>query len=433
MAGIRSKCEIDHDRLSKLLRANVQQLDEQKHSGSDMDAITSNYVHFIIDVLQITRRLNPALLLKACQSTFNCTHGEARLFSLQMVAAIKHCKVKKLQSTSGKKLHPAVLEVVQVLKTFENDDENCNSSPATSLAPALKKSKFLFGERQRRALHRRLSEESEQAVPTASAGHADMMAQLYMSKPEVYKLYGLDVADFQKHDDFTPADAEESVREISSDEEQLPKPSSSSSSKGNVLEFFDSHLLTMVRQYEGRREEAIMEAGPGGFAIAVFADGIRKATECPNLVLETSQQAMKRPAACLKRPAACKRPAAETSKKPAVAEKLSEDEEREESEEVEDDPVVAVEVDGDADDTQEPTYHHSQLKITKATNAAYLCIGKKPCIVNCSKSQANNNGWDHWKVIERIHEQLIAKETFTKSFAVSLKRELFKTKPAGRR
>ena len=60
----------------------------------------------------------------------------------------------------------------------------------------------------------------------------------------------------------------------------------------------DMSIPALVKMTGEKREVGSMKAGPGGFALAVFANGDERATEMPNLMLQRKEKA------------ACKRPAA---------------------------------------------------------------------------------------------------------------------------
>ena len=115
-----------------------------------------------------------------------------------------------------------------------------------------------------------------------------------------------------------------------------PVGSSASSNGASRCTFFsDGALLKLIRVTNGMREEAMMEPGPGGFAVGTFSDGTSRVSNIPNLLLEQvkpkpRKQNKKAP---LKRPAA--RGSQKKSKELASDSDIPEEEAEEEAEEAE--------------------------------------------------------------------------------------------------
>ena len=257
----------------------------------DIEDIIENFAELLCDTLGITPRPTAKVFKEAALLAWDIEVGEADLFANRMAHAVIHCRIKKNQSTSGKKLSPGVFKVVEMLKQMDND------SPAKQKTKEPQKptmgQKLLKAARR---LHKKLSDESPQpSLPIGASSSGGSSAVVCCSSPmseleELNQLYGMGKQNHSK----------DVMDVLSSQGSDVPPDEPL-----KFIEHFDSSICKLVRDFaDGTRTEAKMKPGPNGVATAAFEGEEAKATECPNLLLQMPMY--KKPAAALK-----KRPAAQ--------------------------------------------------------------------------------------------------------------------------
>lgn len=76
---------------------------------ADPDVLVTNYEGLLLQLLRIPGRKTQSFLEKAIAKAFpRLTNGECKTFAQRLQAGLNHVQLKKKQSTSGKKLCPAV-------------------------------------------------------------------------------------------------------------------------------------------------------------------------------------------------------------------------------------------------------------------------------------------------------------------------------------
>ena len=235
---------------------------------ADPDVLVTNFEGLLLQLLKIQGRKTQSFLEKATAKAFpRLTAGECKTFAQRLQAGLNHVLLKKKQSTSGKKLCPAVQRLVRELGNLPDQ-----VSPPSFSAPSI-------------------------CLPVSSTPVLNA-AQIAASAKEL----------LGEFDDVAPAQDTESVGESA-------ETIGSSQEEPEYKQYFDNASLCMVRLFpSGNIQKSNMLPGDNGFAVATFPGSEEKiSTEVPNSLLHVfnkSDPVKKRPAAIrigspgLKRPAA---------------------------------------------------------------------------------------------------------------------------------
>lgn len=227
---------------------------------ADPDVLVTNYEGLLLQLLRIPGRKTQSFLEKAIAKAFpRLTNGECKTFAQRLQAGLNHVQLKKKQSTSGKKLCPAVQRLVREFGSLPDE-----VSPASSSAPSIclpVSSTPVLNAAQIAASARELLGEFDDAAPAADIQSvAESAETIGSSQPDSQPLHGQTF----------------SLRNIQ---------------KSNML------------------------PGDNGFAVATFPGSEERiSTEVPNSLLnvfQKSEPVKKRPAAIRIRSPGLKRPAAE--------------------------------------------------------------------------------------------------------------------------
>ncbi|CAE7817440.1 unnamed protein product [Symbiodinium sp. CCMP2592] len=297
----RARNEASAKDIKKVLKGNgfADAPKPDQYMNLSLDEVVAEYKVLILDVLKETSRPTVKVLLAGCMSLFPESSRElCKPWCEKLVNAVCHCRSKR-SCTSGKKLPPAVREVVMFLKGMGG-----------SVAREVSRSSF----------------SSSASKPAASPrpSPSSVAPATRSSKEQIFTQYGLEapVSDpgaEVEETGLSPAHVQEvfSSQEVMSPTQEapptaaLPVEDKTSGGDGSAeyQEYFDSARLCMVRAYpSGALVMATMQKGEDGFQKALFPGSAEAvSTEIPNLRI----QRMKRPAArVMKKPAAKKRPAA---------------------------------------------------------------------------------------------------------------------------
>ncbi|CAE7833776.1 unnamed protein product [Symbiodinium sp. CCMP2592] len=297
----RARNEASAKDIKKVLKGNgfADAPKPDQYMNLSLDEVVAEYKVLILAVLKETSRPTVKVLLAGCMSLFPESSRElCKPWCEKLVNAVCHCRSKR-SCTSGKKLPPAVREVVMFLKGMGG-----------SVAREVSRSSF----------------SSSASKPAASPrpSPSSVAPATRSSKEQIFTQYGLEapVSDpgaEVEETGLSPAHVQEvfSSQEVMSPTQEapptaaLPVEDKTSGGDGSAeyQEYFDSARLCMVRAYpSGALVMATMQKGEDGFQKALFPGSAEAvSTEIPNLRI----QRMKRPAArVMKKPAAKKRPAA---------------------------------------------------------------------------------------------------------------------------
>jgi hypothetical protein len=143
MARVRNDAEAKD--ILKILRGHLRSLSLDKAVNPDLDLVVEHFHMFIIDLLKETPRPTVKLLTESAKLAFDdVPFAECRLWAQRICESITHCRNKRSQSTSGKKLPDAVRLVVKVIagqatmgeKLIEKARHLQRSSPVKATKPA---------------------------------------------------------------------------------------------------------------------------------------------------------------------------------------------------------------------------------------------------------------------------------------------------------
>ncbi len=301
----RAKNSADADDIAKIMRANRVIIDLKVLTGS-MDDVICHYRNFLCDCLLATPRLIKPIIVEAALATCkDISKSEAELFANFMVQAVSYARLKSKSTSSGSKLHPAVLEVVRVL------NKTGNQSVGQSL---IAKAKSLQEEDLQEVSPKRKgpSEDCEPVSKISRVVPSGSSSSSSSSYNAVMALYMMPIPTSRSH--LLPP----CIHEVASSQEDLlsQSPPRLTRSAKHYQQYVDGAQGCIVRvRSDGELQKATMTPGPVGFLLADF-DGEIVQSEIPNIMLEV-----------MKKPAAAPR---------CVAEEEGEDEEKEEEEEEKD-------------------------------------------------------------------------------------------------
>ena len=227
---------------------------------ADPDVLVSNFEGLLLQLLKIPGRKTQCFLEKAIAKAFpRLTSGECQTFAQRLQAGLNHVQLKKKQSTSGKKLCPAVQRLVREIGSLPDEVSPASSSAASISLPV-------------------------SSTPVLNA------AQIAASAREL----------LGEFDDAAPGADIESVAESA-------ETIGSSQPEPEYKQYFDNASLCMVRLFpSGNIPKSNMLPGDNGFAVATFPGSEERiSTEVPNSLLNVFQKSAeqvnkKRPAAAIR-------------------------------------------------------------------------------------------------------------------------------------
>ena len=424
--------------LAKCFRANLHDLNPALFAGKSADEICETFGEVMHDILYQTSRPVKSVLEAAASIAFeNNSKDECHIFCDRLMAGFAHCRDKKSQCTSMKKLTPAVRKIVEVMNKV------ADQQLASSLVQ--KETRFKFPEK-RKAVSPAAARLSDSPLVTSMKRQAFSAMTAAKRRPtseveDLRRLYGM-VPSSSK----SPLQPGEVLAITSDSDEDLAAEASSkafgeetpgkcgSSSSGVAAK--SKHYCTskgIARVEGGSIVNATMTAGPAGFMIAQFPGELPFVTELPNIlqlpVLEVSK---KRKAPVMKKPAAkAPQPAQQREQDDDSNDDEGEEEEQHEGEEEEEDvleeeapPAQVVEVLAPTTAKPSPTkYAHGLLKFVQAKAQSYITItnmsndGKPNLLVAVSENQAKLVGKNHSDIAFMLWD-IIFKEKLDSKAAV---------------
>jgi hypothetical protein len=297
----------------------------------DIEILIGNFSEILCDALRLTPRPTQKLFKDAAMQAWDFESGEGDLFGNRMAQAVIHCRVKKNQSTTGKKLPPGVFKVVEALKLLEqNPPEKTIKRDAKKLRTGqnfVKGARLLFKKAtDEMSGGHALPKAVELPVPKGASSSGGSSSSSGTSElNQLKQLYGIQSKQPDRHMVVDLLSSQED-EDVPFDEADVAAGDPVGPQK--FLEHFDSSICKVVRDYaDGTRQEAKMQPGPNGMATATFEGEEPKSTECPNLLVQ--------------KVVVCKKPAAAKCKPRVRVEKES------------DSSGDAVSKDGDAEKEEE--------------------------------------------------------------------------------
>jgi hypothetical protein len=304
--SIRVKNSASAGDVAKVLRGSMATLRDEKFASADMNFIIEQNCETLVDLLKLTSRPTAKLVADGARLAFNCELSSGKLFGERMAAAVSHCRTKKNQMTTGKKLPASLLKVISALGSI-------SQSPSPSKSPAAKYDR-LWGSGKK--LLRRVSSASsdcEVAGPTTKVAKLEMPSQA-----AVLSLYGAHI------EPSGVVAIDDSEGEATSAAGASGAAGADKAKKLVVREYLDRGKPCMLRCYnDGTCEESNMTPGPNGFCMSQFWAEAPTETEVPNLILMGKPGVMKKPAAAegvMKKPAAANQDVADAEKTSAADE-----------------------------------------------------------------------------------------------------------------
>ena len=113
-ASQRAKNEISQDDLDALVKSCQKEVLRMNVYQCEMDDVCSQNMSFLQGAIRFTHRLNQHQLVKSCVDKLGMPQDDAKMYSRQMVAAMSHVMSKSRKAFTGKKLHPAVRQIMDV-------------------------------------------------------------------------------------------------------------------------------------------------------------------------------------------------------------------------------------------------------------------------------------------------------------------------------
>lgn len=293
--------------VSKALRANVKNLEDESWSSTDIECVVDKYQELLMDLLKCGCKPTVRLLSAGAKVAFAADDVKGRMFAERIVCAISYCRKKAKSMTSGKKLSHGVKVVIKALR-----ESHGQRSPAPG-APLWKGA---------RKLAKRYSEASEQSAPRVE--HCSKKARTvdgeqqgikhvaqtkdqssasssscYDARLSVLALYGGADKTLPTADDAVSLSS--SIQELEEDmidegpslydEDDMVTEGKAQQTAGLLFsQYTDCRKGVLVRDYGFRKEEAKMVPGSSGFAKAIFENGDEEESEVPNAFLKCVEE-----------------------------------------------------------------------------------------------------------------------------------------------
>ena len=244
--------------VAKVLRGSMASLRDDKFASGDMNFIIEQNSETLVDLLKLTSRPTAKLVADGARLAFNCELSSGKLFGERMAAAVSHCRTKKNQMTTGKKLSASLLKVIKAL-----GGNSQSPSPIKSPTPKFDR---LWGSGKR--LLRRVSSASsdcEVAEPTTKAAKLATP-----TRTSVLSLYGASSSS-TGHEPSGVVLIDDSDGEATSAAGVSGAAGADKATKFVVREYLDKGKPCMMRCYnDGSCEESNMTPGPNGFGMSQF-------------------------------------------------------------------------------------------------------------------------------------------------------------------
>ena len=126
--GNRAKNIASLEDVAKIIRCNLQGLDNSKLSIVDMDCLVASFGPFLLELASKTPRISEKVLQKAAMFALSgVTSSECLLFGQRMAAAMHYCRHKMRSITSGVKLHPTVYKIGKAIAAHAEAEQPMQS------------------------------------------------------------------------------------------------------------------------------------------------------------------------------------------------------------------------------------------------------------------------------------------------------------------
>ena len=126
--GNRAKNIASLEDVAKIIRCNLQGLDNSKLSIVDMDCLVASFGRFLLALADKTPRISEKVLQKAAMFALSgVTSSECLLFGQRMAAAMHYCRHEMKSITSGVKLHPMVYKIGRAIAAHAEAEQSTQS------------------------------------------------------------------------------------------------------------------------------------------------------------------------------------------------------------------------------------------------------------------------------------------------------------------
>lgn len=132
--------------VARVLRGALEELRPEMANSTDGPTLCENNQAVLLDLLRLTPRPTASVVREGAKLAFSVDAAVAHLYGERIAYAISYCRTKRREMTTGKKLPPAVREVIEAIVAADA------RSPVPPTAPTLW--------RGCRELKRRLSDEA---------------------------------------------------------------------------------------------------------------------------------------------------------------------------------------------------------------------------------------------------------------------------------
>lgn len=173
--GQRVKNEISQGDLDAVVKSCQKEVLRMNVYQSEMDDVCSHNMSFLQNAIRFTHRLNQQQLVKSCVDKLGMPQDDAKMYSKQMVAALSHVMSKSRKAFTGKRLHPAVRQIMDVGNIEMGKNSQGSGERVADGKLSASESSERFGDRSR--------------TPSRSFSTAATFGET--SPRQIYKAYGV--------------------------------------------------------------------------------------------------------------------------------------------------------------------------------------------------------------------------------------------------
>ena len=329
MAGERVKNTASAKELAKCLKANLQNgLEDELFLANDIDITCHSLLNLLEDIFRLTLRPTKSVLVDALTTAYDgLSKNQAKPYASAIVDCYTHVREKSYSTSTGKKLHPSVSQLVILLRKMQGKPHPQNSSksvgsqrlssPGRSVSsPPSKEASSLNGSCRSTSPALPVDADSQGSGLSSTPAKESHVS---ISAEDIYKMYGVSSLMISPRKN-TKAEA---VEIVDSEEEQsapgrasgsgasgpLSGKSSGASAKIDVskAKFDPAKGCYVILDPAGPVYSTKLRKGTSGFCVCSFGDQV-VTTEVPNLWIENFEK-KKKDSEVKKRPASAVTPA----------------------------------------------------------------------------------------------------------------------------
>ena len=329
MAGERVKNTASAKELAKCLKANLQNgLEDELFLANDIDITCHSLLNLLEDMFRLTLRPTKSVLIDAMTTAYDgLSKNQAKPYASAIVDCYTHVREKSYSTSTGKKLHPSVSQLVILLRKMQGKPHPQNSSksvgsqrlssPGRSVSsPPSKEASSLNGSCRSTSPAVPVDADSQGSGLSATPAKESHVSK---SAEDIYKMYGVSSLMISPRK-YNKAEAVEIVD--SEDEQSAPGRASGSGASGPLsgkssgasakidvskAKFDPAKGCYVILDPAGPVYSTKLRKGTSGFCVCSFGDQV-VTTEVPNLWIENFEK-KKKDSEVKKRPASAVTPA----------------------------------------------------------------------------------------------------------------------------